>query len=179
MSLQQLVESYQDMEYSRVTRNQQAYNDTLELTVRELDRLVSMYQQGGNLQHLRLIRDSIDHWIRRYHGYTIGGSIGTHYREQGLKDKGIFEHVIPASKLRDMLLTGTLTIKQALHAPICRISSHSDLLLREQGKVSKTENYWLFFKRYKDLDCTIETHDGTKIDLETWTLQDHYKQFGV
>ena len=181
MSLQQLVESYHDMEYSRVTRNQQAYDDTLALTTQELTRLIAMYKQGGNLQHLRLIRDSIDHWIRRYHGYTIGGSIGTHYREQNLTEKGIFEHVIPASKLRDMVLTDTLTIKQALHAPICRISTSSDTLLRGQGLVSTSNDYWTFFRRYENLsEVTIETHDGKRvIDLHTWTLKDHYDYFGI
>ena len=66
MTLQTLLESYQDVDYQRVTRDQQAYDDTLALTESELGRLVALYHQGGNAQHLRLIRDSIDHWIRRY-----------------------------------------------------------------------------------------------------------------
>lgn len=188
MTLQKLVEEFKDVDYSRVTRNEQAYADTIALTTSELTRLVDMYKQGGNLQHLRLLRDSIDHWIRRYHGYTIGGSIGTHYVEVGLPAtvKGIFEHVIPASKLRDMLINGTLTINQALNAPISRVSSLTDHYLRNEGLVSTNNDYWHFFRRYSSLTaCTIEleveiqTHDGKAIDLDKWTLQDHYNYFGV
>ena len=131
------------------------------------------------MQHLRLLRDSIDHWIRRYHGYTIGGSIGTHYREKGLTEKGIFEHVIPASKLRDMLINGTLTVGQALNAPICRVSTASDTILRESGLGSTNNDYWHFFLRYAGSGAIIETHDGKKINLQTWTLKDHYEYFGI
>lgn len=180
MSLKQLVESFQNVDYSRVTRNEQAYTESIDITTSELTRLVALYNQGGGRQHLRLIRDSIDHWIRRYHDYAIGGSIGTHYREQGLTAKGIFEHVIPASKLRDMLLTGALTIGQALNAPVCRISNESDEQLCGQGLVSTNNNYWNFFLRYSKLEDTIiETHDGKMIDVNTWTLEDHYNYFGI
>ena len=181
MTLRQLVESFAEVDHGRVKRNSTAYSDTLVLAQLELTRLLFMYGQGGSSQHLRLLRDSMDHWLRRYHGYTIGGSIGTHYKERGLAEKGIFEHVIPASKLRDMMITGVLTINQALHAPICRISKHNDRVLREQGQVSSSEDYWYFFRRYHALDhVTIETHDGAKIiDLSSWTLEDHYKYFGI
>jgi hypothetical protein len=178
MNLKESLENFVDADYGRVTRNDQAYQDTIALTVSELDRLVSMYRWGGNMQHLRLLRDSIDHWIRRYHGYTIGGSIGTHYREQGIVGKGIFEHVIPASKLRDMLIKGTLSVQQALNAPICRINAGSDLALRESGLVSTNNDYWYFFRRYAGLtNCVIETHDGTVINAKTWTLEKHYAYF--
>ena len=180
MSLKQLVEGFQNVNYGRVTRGEQAYVESIDITTSELTRLVALYKQGGGLQHLRLIRDSIDHWIRRYHGYAIEGSIGTHYRERGLTAKGIFEHVIPASKLRDMLLTGTLTIGQALNAPVCRISVDNDDYLRQAGLVSTNNNYWNFFLRYSDLEGTIiETHKGQEIDIMTWTLQDHYNYFGI
>jgi hypothetical protein len=181
MNLQQLIESFQDVDHGRVKRDATAYADTLSLTTHELTRLLTLYKQGGGSQRLRLLRDSMDHWIRRYHGYTIGGSIGTHYRQQALAEKGIFEHVIPASKLRDMVITGALTINQALHAPICRISQHNDRLLRSQGQVSSSDNYWNFFRRYQLLDhVIIETHDGAKtMDLQNWTLEDHYKYFGI
>ena len=178
MNLKESLENFVDADYGRVTRNDQAYQDTISLTVSELDRLVAMYNQGGNMQHLRLLRDSIDHWIRRYHGYTIGGSIGTHYREQSIVGKGIFEHVIPASKLRDMLIKGTRTVQQALNAPICRVSEDTDSMLRERGLVSTNHNYWHFFWRYAGLNnMVIETHDGTVIDPATWTLEQHYEYF--
>lgn len=137
-NLQKLVEGFTPVTYSRVQRGDKAYKETYELTVSELERLVKEYkklQQVG--QTARLIRDSIDHWIRRYHGYAIEGSIGAHYKEVGV-DLGncVFEHVIPAAKVRDMLLQGILTVKQALNTPTCLISKRNDEILREEGHVS-------------------------------------------
>ena len=117
-NLKTLIENFGEADYGRVTRNESAYAETTALTVSELDRLITMYKAGGGLQHLRLVRDSIDHWIRRYHGYTIGGGIGSHYTQVGVNPRDcIFEHIIPASKIRDMMLAGVLTVQQALNAP--------------------------------------------------------------
>ena len=55
MSLKQLVESFQNVDYSRVTRNEQAYTESIDITTGELARLVELYKQGGGRQHLRLI----------------------------------------------------------------------------------------------------------------------------
>jgi hypothetical protein len=72
MSLQKLVESFVPVSYSRVQRGEKSYQESLTITVNELDRLVTMYKaQTTADQTARLIRDSIDHWIRRYHGYAI------------------------------------------------------------------------------------------------------------
>jgi len=178
-TLQERIAGYQAQEYDRVTRNEQAYADTQQLVTRELERLISIYQQGGNRQHLRLVRDAIDHWLRRYHGYTIGGSIGTHYRTQGTERSGtIFEHVIPAKDLRDMIIAGTLTIPEALNAPVCRITAAQDQQLRSAGLVSSTPDRWHFFRRYQVLNTEFVTHDGQPIaDPMNYTLADHYQRF--
>ncbi len=182
MDFQSLVESFQESAYTRVTRDTVAYQDTLQLTCNELERLIAMYRQGGNPQHLRLLRDSMDHWIRRYHSYTIGGSIGSHYVQIGVDPKDcIFEHIIPASKIRDMMLAGVLTVKQALNAPTCLISKSNDQSLRQAGHVSTSPSYWHFFDRYLVLtNCKFAVYNGTEIkDLHDWTLDKHYKHFGV
>jgi hypothetical protein len=111
---------------------------------------------AAHRQTARLLRDSIDHWIRRYHGYAIEGSIGSHYTEVGVdKANCVFEHVIPAAKVRDMLLQGVLTVKQALNTPTCLISTRNDEILREEGHVSSSPDYWHFFKRYEMFDDAI------------------------
>ena len=182
MSLKSLVENFQNPVYTRVVRNHTAYTDTLALTTSELSRLINMYQQGGHPQHLRLLRDSMDHWIRRYHGYTIGGSIGSHYIQVGVdKNNCVFEHIIPASKIRDMMLAGALTVSQALNAPTCLISKHNDKILREAGHVSTSPSYWHFFGRYSVLtNYEFSIYNGETIaDLHGWTLENHYKHFGV
>lgn len=182
-NLQKLVEGFTPVTYSRVTRGGTAYKETYELTVSELNRLVAEYkklQQVG--QTARLLRDSIDHWIRRYHGYAIEGSIGSHYIEVGVdKANCVFEHVIPAAKVRDMLLQGVLTVKQALNTPTCLISKRNDDILREEGHVSSSPDYWCFFKRYEVFDdAEFVTYNGEVVkDLSKWTLEDHYKFFIV
>ena len=93
----------------------------------------------------------------------------------------MFEHVIPAAKVRDMLLAGVLTVKQALNTPTCLISKRNDDILREEGHVSSSPDYWNFFRRYDVFDDTkFVTYNGENIrSLETWTLEDHYNFFNI
>lgn len=178
-ALEQRLAEFQTQSYTRVVRGSQAYADTFAVTVAEIQRLLDLHQLGGNLQHLRLIRDALDHWLRRYHGYTIGGSIGTHYQSrEAVGTKGIFEHVIPAKDLRDMMLAGALTIEEALNAPVCRITAEQDRALKAAGLVSSTPDRWHFFQRYAVLGTEFYRCDGpAAIDTNTYTLADHYKHF--
>jgi hypothetical protein len=91
----------------------------------------------------------------------------------------IFEHVIPAAKVRDMLIQGVLTTAQALNTPTCFISTANDQLLREHGRVSSSPDYWQFFRRYDvfNKNTQFKTHNGTAIDILTWTLENHYNYF--
>jgi hypothetical protein len=179
MTLQERLAGFTTQTYQRVVRGDQAYLDTMAVTTVELQRLLVLHNRGGNLQHLRLIRDAIDHWLRRYHGYSIGGSIGTHYRTQGTERAGtVFEHVIPAKDLRDMMLSGALSIDEALNAPVCRITAEQDQQLRSAGLVSSTPDRWHFFRRYQVLSTEFVTHDGQPIaDPMNYTLADHYQRF--
>lgn len=179
MTLQESIGNFQEFSYTRVKRGNESYADTLHITKSELDRYVVLYREGGNAQHLRLIRDAIDHWLRRYHGYSIRGSIGSHYKtSMGVKAKNkIFEHVIPASKTRDMLLQGVLTTEQAINMPTCFVSKQQDISLNKSGRVSSSSNLWLFFERYNVFRDKITTYDGTPVDPETWTLEKHFEYF--
>jgi hypothetical protein len=179
--LKTLVEGYKKRERNGgVKRNEKAYKQCLEFTTQELERLVKLYNEClEEDMTARLIRDSIDHHIRRYHGYAIDGRIGSHYLETGVaKTDSIFEHVIPASSVRDMLIEGRLTINQALNTPTCLIKKSSDKILSENGLTKTSPSNWEFFKRYNVLKSEFKTFNGHEIS-ENWTLADHFKFFGI
>ena len=135
--LKESLSNFTKATYTKVFRSDATHAESLVLTVVELNRLVELYKGNHTPQTARLLRDSMDHWIRRYHGYVIEGGIGAHYTEVGVDIKNcIFEHVIPAAKVRDMLIQGVLTTTQALNTPTCFISQLNDQLLREHKRVS-------------------------------------------
>jgi hypothetical protein len=176
--LQTLIESYQPTSYTRVKRSEQTHVESAQLTKKEIGRLLAQYPTADSLQEKRLLRDAIDHWLRRYHGYVIEGGIGSHYVEVGVNLKScIFEHIIPARDALDMLLQGIMTVEQAMNIPTCLISKDNDQILRESGLVQSSPDYWLFFQRYTVLDSQFATHDGNIIDTTTWSLQNHYNYF--
>jgi hypothetical protein len=181
-TLKELVEGFNKPSRNRtVVRNNESYKQCFEFTSGELDRLVTMYQSViQEDMTARLIRDSIDHHLRRYHGYAIQGSIGSHYREVGVIEKdSIFEHIIPASSVRDMLIEGRLSINQALNTPVCTIKKASDDVLRKNGLSKISPDNWKFFKRYEILNSQFTTFNGKPVKVANWTLEDHYKLFGI
>jgi hypothetical protein len=181
-TLKQLVESFRKRTYKRVQRNEQSYKQTYDFTVGELERLLEMYKACiEENQEARLIRDSMDHHIRRYHGYSIEGNFGGHYRQFGVDEKNcVFEHIIPATNVLAMLIEGRLTVNQALNTPTCLITKADDVILRESGMGSSSPDNWYFFKRYKVLNSKFRTYNGIAIeDLDTFTLEDHFKLFGI
>ena len=181
--LQTLVEDYKKRTRNHgVKRNEKSYKQCLDFTQAELTRLLDMYSSVlEEDMTARLIRDSIDHHIRRYHGYAIEGSIGSHYREVGVVEKdSIFEHIIPASSVRDMLIEGRLTIKQALNTPTCLIKKSSDRKLTESGLVKSSPDNWKFFSRYAVMNSEFVTFNGQSIsNTNKWTLEEHYKFFDI
>lgn len=180
MSSRELIESFTDFEPARVSRNGQSYKETEQFINQELVRYLAMYGKITRMnQTARLIRDQIDNLIRRYHDYVIQGRYQAHYRERGIitKEGNVFEHVIPAKTVRNLLIGQRITITQALNSPTCLISVSSDRILRENKLSKKTPNPWMFWSRYKILGIDIETYDGTKIDQSTWNLQTHWDYF--
>jgi hypothetical protein len=76
------------------------------------------------------------------------------------------------------MLAGVLTVEQALNAPTVRLSRSKHKMLGEAGWSSSTPNMWLPFKRYSQVfTAEFQTHDGTAIDPETWTLERHFEYF--
>ena len=182
MNLQESLDKFTKDDYTKVKRSEATHAESLTIAVAELDRLVALYKNDHTPQTARLLRDSMDHWIRRYHGYVIRGGIGAHYTQIGVDPKKcIFEHVIPAAKVRDMLIQGVLTTAQALNTPTCFISKKNDQLLRKHKRTSSSPTYWKFFERYDifDQNTKFTTYNGQMIDCSRWTLQDHFNMFGI
>lgn len=183
--LKEAVEGFEEINYRQVMveRNEESYRLTEEFIRHEVARYVGMYRGLTTLdQRARLIRDAIDLLLRRGHGYMIEGSIGAHYRQIGVDpDNCIFEHMIPQSRIRDLLIQDRISIRQAMYPPTCRISKENDALLSSSGFNNKTPSYWHFFDRYTNVfEATYETFNGQSIaEPHDWTLAEHYKFFGI
>jgi len=167
--------------YGKTQRTPDTYRTVADYCTRNLQRLVQEYHAvENNQQLLREIRNDIDYYLRRYHEYCIKQRDGmlAHYHEQGADEHTDFEHLIPAARIRDLLLAQTISVTQALNAPTVRLSRAKHAQLKDAGWASSTPDMWLPFRRYSQVfDAKFETHDGTPIDPETWTLEKHYKYF--
>jgi hypothetical protein len=144
-------------------------------------RLVTEYHAVENDQQLlREIRNDIDYYLRRYHEYCIEQRDGmrAHYHEIGSDDDTDFEHLIPASRIRDLVLANAITVEQALNAPTVVLSRAKHRALKEAGWAAKTPDMWLPFRRYSQVfQAQYQTHDGVLVDPESWTLARHYEYF--
>jgi hypothetical protein len=182
MTLQESIANFREPVYVRVQRSAESYSATATYVQRRLAELVEEYRNTKNDQQtLRLIRDDIDNALRRYHEYCIKQNIGAHYVDPDLEGNGIFEHMVPNSTVRDMLLHGVITPVQACNMPTCRLSKAKDDLLREKGWASRTPDIYNFWTRYTNSFDTagFATYDGTEIDAAAWTLEQHFSYFNV
>lgn len=175
----QLVESFVAPVYGRTPRNSESYRATHRYCSSRLAEILAIYKQStDDQQTLRLIRDDMDNLLRRYHGYSIKENIGAHYREKNADTEIDFEHLIPAARIRDMMIKEVITVNEALNCPTVNLSRAKHHQLKEAGWASHTPDLWYPFKRYTQVfDAEFETYDGTKIDPETWTLANHYEYF--
>jgi hypothetical protein len=183
--LKEAVEGFEEINYRQVMveRNEDSYRITEDFIKSEVKRYVNMYRNLTTLdQRARLIRDMIDLLLRRGHNYCVQGNIGSHYREVGVDITNcIFEHMIPQSRIRDLLIQDRISITQAMNPPTCLISKEHDTQLSKSGFNSKTPSYWNFFDRYVGVFVAqYETFNGQAIeDPHMWTLGKHYEFFGV
>ena len=167
--------------YGKTQRTADTYKTVAAYCTRNLTRLVGEYHAVENDQQmLREIRNDIDTYLRRYHEYCIQQRDGmkAHYHEVGADEDCDFEHLIPASRIRDLLLAGAITTEQALKAPTVRLSRAKHMMLKDAGWSSKTPDMWMPFKRYTNVfTAEYQTHDGTVINPESWTLEQHFNYF--
>ena len=181
MNLRESLEQFTAPVYGKTRRTPDTYRTVADHCTGHLERLVAEYRGvKNNQQLLREIRNDIDYYLRRYHEYCIKQRDGmsAHYHEQGADEDTDFEHLIPAARIRDLLLAGVITVVQALNAPTVKLSRAKHAQLKEAGWASTTPDMWLPFRRYSQVfSATFETHDGTTVDLESWTLEQHFNYF--
>lgn len=178
--LMERVSGFAQKKPTPVKRNGASYDATYQFVRRGLKLCVFMYRRlKVEDQTARLIRDVMDYLLRRYHVYSIKENIGAHYYERGLAHdaKTDFEHVVPAAVARDLLLYDRLTVDEALNIPTCRLSASKHQILNSTKLVSTTPDIYWFWRRYEGLGITVETHDGTAVDMATWNLSKHYEYF--
>ena len=179
--LKESLENFTVPNYGKTLRSPATYQTVAEYRTRNLLRLVQEYHEVKNDQQLlREIRNDIDYNLRRYHEYCIKQRDGmqAHYYEVGAAEDCDFEHLIPAARIRDLLLADIITVQQALNAPTARLSRAKHALLKDAGWAAHTPNMWLPFLRYSNVfTADFQTYDGTFIDLNTWTLEQHYIYF--
>jgi hypothetical protein len=186
-TLQESMQNLRGKTYTKVKRNDRAYQQCEESTVEELERLVDLYRNNVFEEDMqaRLWRDRMDNAIRRYQEYAIQGRIRSHYNQRSVSLAArdvTFEHVVPVAVIRDNLIEGNLTVKQAINMPTCRVSKTVDQALRAHGLHDNTTDGWNFFGRYSTVadGIEIETYNGQVVpDVNTWTLQDHFDFFGI
>ena len=181
VSLKESLDQFIAPVYGKTQRTPDTYCTVAAYCKKNLDRLVNDYNEVVNDQQLlREIRNDIDTYLRRYHEYCIQQRDGmkAHYYEIGADDECDFEHLIPAARIRDLLLAETITVEQALNAPTVRLSRAKHMALKDAGWASKTPDMWLPFRRYSSVfSAEYTTHDGTAVDPLTWTLEKHYNYF--
>jgi hypothetical protein len=167
--------------YGKTQRTPDTYRTVAARCRKKLVQFVDEYHAVKNDQQLlREIRNDIDDSLRRYHEYCIQQRDGmkAHYHEIGADEDCDFEHLIPAARIRDLLLASAISVEQALNAPTVRLSRAKHMALKDAGWASKTPNMWLPFERYTNVfQATYQTHDGTAIDPLTWSLENHYNYF--
>lgn len=181
MMLKESLENFTAPNYGKTLRSPATYQTVAGHCSKHITRLVDEYHQVENDQQLlREIRNDIDYYLRRYHEYCIKQRDGmkAHYHEVGADEDCDFEHLIPAARIRDLILANVLTVEQGLNAPTVRLSRTKHELLKDAGWAAHTPNMWLPFKRYSNVfDSQFITYDGTEINLENWTLEQHYSYF--
>ncbi len=179
--LKQLLENFTAPNYGKTARSPATYQTVADHCGRHLARLVGEYHAVTNDQQLlREIRNDIDYYLRRYHEYCIKQRDGmrAHYHEIDSDEDCDFEHLIPAARVRDLLLADILTVQQALNAPTVSLSRSKHQQLKDAGWAAHTPDMWLPFKRYSLVfTARFQTHDGNLIDPDIWTLQQHYQYF--
>jgi hypothetical protein len=167
--------------YGKTKRSAESYQTVARHCGNHITRLVEEYRAVKNDQQLlRELRNDIDYYLRRYHKYCIEERDGmlAHYHEIGADADCDFEHLIPAARVRDLLLANCISVEQALNAPTVRLSRAKHMMLKDAGWASATPDMWLPFRRYSQVFTALyQTHDGTTVDPETWTLQRHFDYF--
>lgn len=184
MITKESLQNFVEINYGKTKRTNDTYDTVSKYCHDRISAILADYDaRCGNAQLLREQRNDLDFWLRRYHGYCImqRPDFRAHYFEVGVDENECeFEHLIPASTVRDLLLHKIFTINQAFNSPTVMLSRVKHKALKKAGFGSKTPDIWLPFKRYTQVfSADFKRHDGTIIDQTVWTLADHFNHFLV
>lgn len=163
--------------YTRRKRSLGIHREMQKFSICSLKALIDGYsrhhQFEGELR--RQMRDV----IRRYQEYVIANNFKAHYLENSIHHICRTEHIIPITQITDFLISESLTLVEALEAPVAFLSKETELVVsRIEG--SFNHNPWFPFRRYvsagnlKGVEIHLKTIFGDGIDLNEWTLSDHY-----
>ena len=172
------VSMFEEVKHKKMQRSPETYQAVQEWAIDEITRNVASYHRytGKLLYKKRLYRDGIDFPLRRYHEYCLQQKDGAHYIQQGLEEKGVFEHMVPLSTIRDMIIAGAITPIQGCNMPTCQISKANDQLLRDNGLASTTPDIYNFWERYnRCFNATFKTNDGNSTIPSN--LEEHFSYF--
>ena len=105
--------------------------------------------------------------------------MGYHYKAQDMEGKQHLEHVIPQNKIVTAYLHDKLSAEMVLQMPLCLIDDVDKHIL--EGDWQTAGNWQYPFRRYKLAGYTkiIKDVRGNVVDLDTYTLKDHFKMLGV
>ena len=105
--------------------------------------------------------------------------MGYHYKAQDMDGKQHLEHVIPQNKIVTAYLHDRISAKVMLQMPLCLIDDADKHIL--EGDWQQAGNWEYPFRRYKHAGFKkiIKDVRGNVIDLDAFTLQDHFKMLGV
>lgn len=184
---QELVEWSRAPKDEKITkRSQSLYRQTYLCLYNEVERLVSAYQviPEAKQQHRRLLRDSIDNNVRRFHQYCIQQNKQfpvQHYVDIDALQNGkptVFEHVLPMSIARDLLLDNIFSIDQVFTIPTCSLGRDKDKVLKDKGWNNDTPDIYYYWKRYSEsfeVDGVIQCKDGLSINFSE-SIEDHFQR---
>ena len=105
--------------------------------------------------------------------------MGYHYKTNDIKDKQHLEHVIPQNKIITAYLHDKIPATLVLQMPLCLIDDTDKHIL--EGDWQQAGNWEFPFRRYKLAGFTKQIKDvrGNIVNLETYTLRDHFRMLGV
>jgi len=167
-------------------RSQDLYAQTYQCLYNEVDRLVREYRNTPETsqQYRRLLRDALDSNVRRFHQYCIQQNNQfpvQHYVDAEAIEKGgptVFEHVLPMSIARDLLIDDIFSIDQVFTIPTCTLCREKDKVLKDKGWNNDTPDIYHYWKRYQecfDVHDVIFTKDGEAIDFDE-SIEDHFER---
>ena len=104
--------------------------------------------------------------------------MGYHYKAQEIDGKQHLEHVIPQNKIITAYLHDKISAELVLQMPLCLIDDADKHIL--EGDWQTAGNWQYPFRRYKlaGFTKTIKSVTGVVIDMEKFTLDEHFKMLG-